>query len=194
MNITRKIDLSSIVFIVLTLICSGGVIAGGVYYLNKNNELNVQINQRQSEFMDMKRRVAMLPQLREQSKTGIEEIKRLHRFAPSREEQAAFVLELERIARSCGVDILRCKMDDQTKNYQGMSTYQVFQWAVELNGDYPGIKRFLESVLQSQRFMMVSSIKINASEPDSESRKAYELNTQLILDLIAPVEEGKVNQ
>lgn len=193
MNTTKKNNLSSIVFIVLTVICSGGVIAGGVHYLNKNNELNVRINQRQSEFMDMKRRVAMLPQLREQSKTGIEEIKRLHRFAPGREEQAAFVLELERIARSCGVDILRCKMADQTKNYKGMSTYQVFQWAVELSGEYPGIKKFLESVLQSKRFMMVSSININASEPDSKSRKAYELNTQLILDLIAPVEQGKVN-
>ena len=193
MNTTKKGNLSSIIFIVLTMICSGAVIAGGVYYLNKNNELSVQINQRQSEFMEMKRRVAMLPQLREASKTGIEEIKRLHRFAPSREEQAAFVLELERIARSCGVDILRCKMDDQTKNYQGMSTYQVFQWAVELNGEYPGIKKFLEAVLESKRFMMVSSLNINASEPDSESRKAYDLNTQLVLDLIAPVEQGKVN-
>ena len=193
MNTTKKGNLSSIIFIVLTMICSGAVIAGGVYYLNKNNELSVQINQRQSEFMEMKRRVAMLPQLREASKTGIEEIKRLHRFAPSREEQAAFVLELERIARSCRVDILRCKMDDQTKNYQGMSTYQVFQWAVELNGEYPGIKKFLEAVLESKRFMMVSSLNINASEPDSESRKAYDLNTQLVLDLIAPVEQGKVN-
>lgn len=193
MNTTKKNNLSSIVFIVLTVICSGGAIAGGVHYLNKNNELNVRINQRQSEFMEMKRRVAMLPQLREQSKTGIEEIKRLHRFAPSREEQAVFVLELERIARSCGVDILRCKMDDQTKNYKGMSNYQVFQWAVELKGEYPGIKKFLESVLQSKRFMMVSSININAFEPDSGSRKAYELNAQLIIDLIAPGEQGKVN-
>lgn len=190
---TIKSNLSSIVFIVLTVICSGGVIAGGIHYLKKNNELKVQINQRQAELMEMKRRVAMLPQLREQSKTGIEEIKRLHRFAPSREEQAAFVLELERIARNCGVDILRCKMDDRTKKYQAMSTYQVYQWTVELNGDYPGLKRFLESVLQSKRFMMVSSININAFEPDPESQKAYELNVKLILDLIAPVEQGKEN-
>jgi Tfp pilus assembly protein PilO len=193
LNTTNKGNLSIIIYIVLTVICSGGVIAGGVYYLNKNNELNVQINQRQAELMDMQQRVAMLPQLREYSKTGVAEINRLHRFAPSRKEQAAFVLELERMARSCKVNILRCKMDDKTKNYQAMSTYQVFQWAVELSGDYSGIKKFLEAILRSKRFMMVSSLNINASEPDSESRKAYELNIRLIIDLIAPVEQGKVN-
>ncbi len=193
MNTTKKGNLSTIIFVVLIALCSSGVIAGGAYYLNKNNELLAQINQRQSEFMEMKRRVAMLPQLREQSKTGVAEINRLHRFAPSREEQAAFVLELERIARSCGVDIIRCKMDDKTKNYKTLSTYQVYQWAVELNGEYHGIKKFLETVLESKRFMMVSSLNINASEPDSESRKAYELNTQLIIDLIAPVEQGRVD-
>lgn len=193
MNMTIKDNLSTIIFIVLIIICSGGVIAGGVYYLNKDSELRAQIDQRQADLTEMKRKVAMLPQLREECKTGVEEIKRLHRFAPSRQEQAAFILELERIARSCGVDIIRCKMDDRTKRFKTLSTYQVYQWAVELNGEYHGIKRFLEMILDSKRFMMVSSLDMNASEPDAESRKAYELTTQLIIDLIAPVEQGKVS-
>lgn len=193
MNMTKKNNLSTIIFIILTILVSGGVIAGGVYYLTKNNELKVKINRREPELMQMKQKVAMLPVLRERSKTGIAEINRLRRFAPSREEQAAFVLELERIARNCGVDIILCKMDDKVKSFKNLPTYKVYQWAVELNGEYHGIRRFLESILESKRFMMVSSLNINASEPGSESRKAYELNTQLILDLIAPVEQGKVN-
>ncbi len=193
MSMTKKNNLSTIIFILVMVLCSGGVIAGGLYYLSKNNELNLKINQRQAEFMEMKRKIAMIPLLQEQSKTGVAEINRLHRFAPSREEQAAFVLELERIAQKCGVDILLCKMDDKIKNYKNLTTYQVYQWAVELNGDYQNIKRFLEAILESKRFMLVSSLNINASEPDSESRKAYELNTKLILDLIAPVEQGKVS-
>ncbi|NLW48892.1 MAG: type 4a pilus biogenesis protein PilO [Firmicutes bacterium] len=190
---TKKNNLSTIIFIILIILISGGIIAGGVHYLLKNNELKQKINQRESELLQMKQKVATLPLLREQSKTGIAEIYRLQRFAPSREEQAAFVLELERIARNCKVDIIFCKIDDQVKNFRGLPNYQVYQWAVELNGEYHGIKRFLESILESKRFMMVSGLNINASEPDSESRKAYELNTQLILDLIAPVEQGKVN-
>ncbi len=194
MNMTKKNNVSTIIFIIVTALISGGIIAGGVYYLTKDNELNIKINQRQSEFMQMKQKVAMLPLLREQSKTGIAEINRLHQFAPSREEQAAFVLELERMADKCKVNILLCKMDDKIKNFKNLATYQVYQWAVELSGEYHGIRRFLETILQSKRFMMVSSLNINASEPDSKSRKAYELNTQLILDLIAPVEQGKVSQ
>lgn len=192
MNIAKKISLSTIVFIVSILLGSGGAIAGGIHYWTKNNELKLKINQRQAEFAEMQRKVALLPQLREQCKTGIEEINRLHRFAPSREEQAAFVWELERIARSCGLDILRCRMNE-TKNYKALTTYQVYQWTVELNGDYYGIKKFLEAVLESKRFMMVSSLNINSSEPELKSRKAYELNIKLVLDLIAPVEQGKVN-
>lgn len=194
MSITKKNNLSTIIFIILTVICSGGAIAGGVYFLTKNNELTVKINQRQSEFTEMRRRVAMLPLLREQSKTGIAEIHRLYRFAPSREEQAAFVLELERIAQQCKVDIVYCKLDDKTKNFKDLPSYKVFQWGVELDGDYNSIKSFLETILKSKRFMMVSGLNINASIPESKSRKAYQLNTKLILDLIAPVEQGKVNQ
>jgi Tfp pilus assembly protein PilO len=190
---TKKNNLSTIVFIILIALLSGGIIAGGVYYWTKNNELKTKITQRESELMQMKQKVAMLPKLREESKTGIAEINRLHRFAPSREEQAAFVLELERIARNCKVEIILCKMDDKVKNYQNLPAYQVYQWAVELNGEYHGLKRFLESILESKRFMMVSGLNINASEPDTESRKAYELNSQLIIDLIAPVEQGKVS-
>lgn len=193
MSMTKNNNLSIIIYIVLIALISGGVIAGGIYYLTKNNELKLQINQREMELTQMKQKVALLPILREQSKTGIDEIKRLHRFAPSREEQAAFVLELERIARNCQVEIILCKLDDKVKKFKNMPSYNVYQWAVELSGDYSGIKKFLESILESKRFMMVSSLNINASEPDSESRKAYELNTALILDLIAPVEAGKVN-
>ncbi|MGE5604958.1 MAG: type 4a pilus biogenesis protein PilO [Bacteroidota bacterium] len=190
---TKKNNLSIIIFIILTALCSGGVIAGGVYYLTKTNELSAKIMQRESEFMEMKRKVAMLPLLREQSKTGIAEINRLHRFAPSREEQAAFILELERMARICGVDIVLCQLDNTARNYKNMPAYQVYQWAVELNGDYHGVKSFLENILQSKRFMMVSALNINSSEPEKESRKAYELNAKLVVDLIAPVEQGQVN-
>lgn len=190
---TKNNNISTIVFIIITLIFSGGAIAGGIHFLTKNNELTVKTSQRQSEFTEMQRKVALLPTLREQSKTGIAEINRLHRFAPSREEQAAFVLELERMAQNCGVDILLCKMDDKTKNLKTMPSYQIFQWAVELDGDYPGIKKFLGTIMESKRFMMVSSLNINSSEPESKSRKAYQLNVKLILDLIAPVEQGKVN-
>lgn len=193
MNMTKKNNLSSLIFLIITIVCSGGAIAGGVYYLTKINELNLQINQRESEFAEMRRKVALLPLLREQSKTGIAEIYRLHSFAPSREEQAAFVLELERIARKSKVNIVLCKLDDRVKNYKTMPSYEIYQWAVELNGDYQGVKMFLEAVLESKRFMMVSGLNINSSEPESESRKAYELNAKLILDLIAPVGQGKVN-
>lgn len=193
MNMTKKNNLSTIIYIVLTVICSGGAIAGGVCFLTKNNELNIKINQRQSEFMQMKQKVAMLQLLKEKSSTGVAEINRLHQFAPSREEQAAFVLELERMARQCSVDIVYCKLDDKIKNFKNMPSYQVFQWAVELDGDYQGIKKFLETILESKRFMMVSALNINSSTPESKSRKAYQLNTKLILDLIAPVGQGTVN-
>lgn len=193
MNMTKRNNLSTIIFICLVAIGSGGIIAGGVFYLDKNNELVAKINQRQSEFRQMKEKVAILPVLKEQSKTGIAEINRLHRFVPGGEEQAAFVLELERIARNCGVDIIICKMEDKTKLYKNLTSYQVYQWAVELDGEYYGVRKFLEMVPESKRFMMVSSINLKASEPESESRRAYVLNTQLILDLIAPMEQGRVN-
>ncbi len=194
MSMTKKNNLSTTIFIILTVLCSGGAIAGGIQYLTKNNELNNKINQRQSEFMQMKQKVAMLPLLREQSKSGAAEISRLYQFAPSREEQAAFVLELERMARQSKVDIVYCKLDDKIKNFKNLPSYQVFQWAVELNGDYQGVKKFLETILESKRFMMVSALNINSSEPESKSSKAYQLNTKLILDLIAPIGQGKVNQ
>lgn len=190
---TKNNNLSTIVFIIVIALLSCGIIAGGVYYWTKNNELKAKINQRESELMQMKQKVAMLPNLREASKTGTAEINRLRRFAPSREEQAAFVLELERIARNCKVDIIHCKMDNKVKKFKNLPTYQVYQWAIELKGEYPGLKRFLESILESKRFMMVSGLNINASEPDSKSKKAYKLNSQLIIDLIAPVEQGKVS-
>lgn len=193
MNMAKTNNLSTIVLIVLIILCSGGAIAYGVNYLNKNNELNIKINQRQSELMEMKQKVAMLPLLREQSKTGIAELNKLRQFAPSREEQAAFVLELERMARQCRVDIISCKLDLKTKNYSSLPSYRIFQWAVELDGDYQGTKKFLEAIQESKRFMLVSNLDIISSEPESKKRKAYQLNAKLTLDLIAPSGQEKVN-
>jgi len=193
LNTTNKSNLSTIIFIVLTILCSSGAIAGGVHYLTKSNELIIKINQRRSELNQMKQKVAMLPLLREKSAAGVAEINRLQQLAPSREEQAAFVLELERMARQCKVDIVDCKLDDKIRNFKSLPSYRVFQWTVELDGDYQGTKMFLESILESNRFMRVSSLTINSSEPKSKSRKAYQLNTKLVLDVIAPMGQGKVN-
>ncbi|HEY8464566.1 MAG TPA: type 4a pilus biogenesis protein PilO [Bacillota bacterium] len=189
----KKSDL----IIIAVLVLLSGCLGGGIYY--NSGQIAMMTAKRQAkeaELQKIKEKVLNFNQLQEEVAQNEAAMQRLADYIPDREGQAEFIMELDALTDSSGVQLKSCSVNEQPLPFPNLPEYLIYRWNVNLQSNYTQLMRFLEILPLQKRSVMVSKININSVQPDAktETNARYSLNVQLTLDLIATAGQKKVVQ
>lgn len=183
----------------IVLGCIGALVlivglAGTYYYYNKNNELSIIANTKQMELKALQRKIKNYNEMQAKLTELEAEESRLANFIPTQEQQTEFIWELEEIASKTGTTITQCNIEKDVKVLAKHPQYHVYQWRLNVEGDFTNLDSFLKALMESRRSAMVSELKVSSSEPSDKDKQdvAYVLRVDMMLDLISKSDQEKV--
>lgn len=176
-----------IIIVVLVLVVIG--LGGGIYYYSGQIEMvKTQRQAKEQELQGIRKKVANFAMLQDEVARNEAAMQQLADYIPDQEGQAEFIAQLDELTFSSGVKLQNCSVSEQPVPFPNLPEYQIYQWNINLQSNYPQLMKFLETVPNMDRSVMVSKINISAGMPDeneSNSKARYNLNIQLTMDLIA---------
>lgn len=193
----NKIKVGTVIAIVLALVIFAAACAGAYYCYEENQKVVAQEQQIRAEIDTIKMKLAQYQDLEAEMARLDEEMSRLDAFVPSKEEQAAFVKEIEAIADATSTIIVDTTMEKTTKEVPNLPQYVIFQWKVNIEAPYASVLEFLDSMNTTSRLVKVSDIKVVAMESkardDKKARNPKDgaLKATVVLDLISSVKKVK---
>ncbi len=177
-------------YILAVLLLSGAGYAWFVFS-QQNRTLNAAIEKDKVAIAAAVAKVKLLEELKAKSLEFEAEGRRMASYIPSKEEQAQFVIELERLGDEAEVTVKSCTLDPEPIRKPELPGYLFCQWRLNLSGDYQGLLDFLDELPKGSRMIAVSELTVN-SFPDDENQD-YILDIGLVLHLVinAPPEKVK---
>ncbi|HYH02186.1 MAG TPA: type 4a pilus biogenesis protein PilO, partial [Bacillota bacterium] len=144
---------------------------------------------KEQELQGIRKKVANFALLQDEVARNEAAMQRLADYIPDQEGQADFIMELDALTSSSGVELQNCSVSEQPTSFPNLPEYQIYQWNVSLQSDYPQLMKFLETIPSLKRSAMVSKVNISAgtAEAEGKTNARYNLNIQLTMDLIATV-------
>lgn len=164
----------------------GWALVSGYKYYSDSREYAVEIKQKEAELDMVMARVKHLPQLKEEYSKYYRRAENLSKFIPTREEQERVIVSIEQLAKSAGVQIHSCRMQDKPKPMGEMPAYQTYSWQVSCSGRYAQVNHFLTLLDKADRLMKVAELCVRARNLQDESG-GYMLDVDLQLDLIVRI-------
>ena len=183
-----KFKTSDLIIIVVLVLLVIGLGCGIYYYSNQIEAVKIQRQAKEQELQGIRKKVADFASLQDEVARNEAAMQKLADYIPDQEGQAEFIVQLDDLTSSSGVKLQNCSVSEQPVSFPNLPEYQIYQWSINLESNYPQLMKFLETVPKLERSVMVSKVNISAGAPDENERKSkarYNLNIQLTMDLIA---------
>jgi Tfp pilus assembly protein PilO len=179
----QKSKLLDIIIIVLLGLAIVATAAAGFYFYNENEAFNQKLGDQQKKIDEANLKIKAYKSDNFKLAQIEAEKKRLDTFLPTKENQAEFVIELEKIAEGSALKVISCKMDPSPKLIKSVAGFQAFRWNVAFQGNYKQLLDFLAKLPKSERMVAVAEMKLS-SELTLTTRDSYLMEMELGLDLI----------
>ncbi len=159
------------------------------FQFQKNAAYKDKITVKQKEADDAKRKIARIPDMRQQALELSEQVDRYASILPKEHEVGhdAFVETIARFARDLKIEILRAdpveredavpKSAAAAKAASDKAAKRAFSehsYHFELTGDFPNFLKFLNKIENWDRFLAVEEIEIRPISGGSETRTAQD--------------------
>jgi len=187
----NKKNFNNLILVVAAGIALAVGVAGSVYYYGQNREASLALQGKRAKLERLEAQLRALPDLEAESAGLLAEEKKFAAFIPSREGQAQFIKELDRIAAGSRVKLKDCQSKTETVTLKNLPSYTIYQWEITVTSDYGALLDFLTSLGEASRFLMVSKVATVSNWGDEAA--ADQLQVKLTLDLITRAGPEKVS-